>query len=755
MTTFSRRAGLVLPCAWLVACTIQSSSANSRSSSSDAGCGGGGGIGFGGGGAWDGVNGAPDRGDPNRFGPSEPAPTGMQWKPIETDEGCGRSGLSWVLVDEVCGDGDAVADPRSLETPMFRDGALVGDHLLTVDGTHLWSLDLGGPGAPARTALVTGLGQPLAVAARASRVFVAAGLDGLVVVDAADPARPRRASGLALPHPAFDVFLDDDEAFVAMGGGGVAVASIAAVAPSLTRTLAVPGLAAGVAVDASHAYVAACSTFAVVDRATGKVKASAWVPQPYSGDRLVAPAKDVALVGSVAFVAAGKLGAVAIDVSVPTAPKVLGSCRVDEPSFYASGVRAEGTSVFVAGGEWGVLHVDASNPMAACTSMVALPEKPPPAETDCSSQPPWEVVPWEEVWAPPPPGKDPIQVLPAGDRVFAFGDARRIGVRAVDVRAASPSLELLSRYDEPRTLLGIAAREGRVVAVGPKGGVFALDAAGNLTRAASSDDAVLRTATAVAFASDGRWIALAGEALHVEGREAPIALGWAPTSLASRGSEIVVAGTSDIEVFDLEGHQVRSTQAVGAHLPLALAADANAIWFAAPEWTEARRLSVAAGSDATGQTGALLPHEIFDHDDAMDARLWRARVPRRHLAASPRGIVEVAGLGRTAGLVVHGSKAIERTAVPALTYVGLATDAGHAYLVGIDRGLYKSYLVTVSLASAKPRVVSVEAFTGAASGVSAAAGRVFVADADGALRTYSVSGTEVHPASVLRVEVTP
>src|SRR5690606_33924411 len=117
----------------------------------------------------------------------------------------------------------------------------------------------------------------------------------------------------------------------------------------------------------------------------------------------------------------------------------------------------------VAGGEWGVLHVDASDPRTACTRMVALPQEPPPPETDCSGKPPWEVVPWERVWAPPPPAKDPIQVLPHGDRVFAFGDARRIGVRAVDVREAGPSLDLLARYDEPRTLLGIAANGERAV----------------------------------------------------------------------------------------------------------------------------------------------------------------------------------------------------------------------------------------------------------------------------------------------------
>jgi hypothetical protein len=749
LNTSLRRVGLVVPCAWLVACTVQSSSP--REDNTSAGCGGGTFGGF----AGSDVSGPPPRGESERGAPTEPAPTGMQWKPIETDEGCGRSGLSWVLVDEVCGDGEGMSDPHSLETPMFRDGAIVGNHLLTVDATHLWSLDLASPGAPARKALVTGLGQPLAVAARGTDLLVAAGLDGLVVVDALDPSAPRRSAGLTLPAPAFDLALDQGEAFVAIGAAGLAVANVAGAAPTLARTIAVPGsLSAGVALDEDHAYVAGCTTFSIVDRKTGALKSQQWIPA-FSGPRLVAPAKDVALVGSVAFVAAGTLGAVTIDVSNPAAPQVLGSCRVDDPSFYASGVRAEGTNVFVAGGEWGVLRIDTSNPASACTLMAAAPPPPTTPPGDCSSKPPWEVVPWERVWAPPPPAKDPIQVLPAGDRVYAFGDARRIGVRAVDVRSSGPSLELLTRYDEPRTLLAIAARPGRVVAAGPKGGVFALAGDGALVRTPSPEDAILAEASSVVLADDGRWIAVTGTALRIEGREAPIELGFSPVALAARGTEVVVGSPSGFVTYNLTGSLVRVDATPNAHLPIAVAADPSAIWFAAPEWPTTGKLAVPIGSSAHPFPGGVLPHEVFDDEDAMDLGLWRVRVPRRHLAASARGLVEIAGLGARAGLALHASSGARRVALPALTYAGLATDGDRAYAIAIDRGLYKSYLVTVDIASALPRVTSIEAFTGAASGVATASGRVFVADADGAIRTYAVSGQAVHPASILRVEVTP
>src|SRR5205085_4803168 len=116
------------------------------------------------------VEDAPDR-DPQSTAPSTPAPTGQGWKPVETDEGCGRSGVRWILVDEICGDGDG-ADPRTLEAPMFRDGAIVGGHLLAVDGTHLWSLDLSDPTNIARSALASGFGQPLEERAQGSKVFI-------------------------------------------------------------------------------------------------------------------------------------------------------------------------------------------------------------------------------------------------------------------------------------------------------------------------------------------------------------------------------------------------------------------------------------------------------------------------------------------------------------------------------------------------------------------------------------------------------
>ncbi|MBS2019967.1 MAG: hypothetical protein JST00_44295 [Deltaproteobacteria bacterium] len=741
MRIVSRRAVMAASSLLLLACT--STTTTTRSSS---GCGGS--WDFGSSGTSPNVQQAPTGGDTPSSPPGQLAPTGQAWKPTATDEGCGRSGIQWVLVDEVCSDGEGT-DPRSLEVPMFRDGALVGDHLLTVDATHLWSLDLSDPTKIRRSALLTGVGQPLSVQASGSRLFVAAGLEGLVVVDAADPASPARVASLDLPHAAFDVALHGASAYVAMGKAGVAAVDVAG-APTLSKVMPAAGYAAGVAADDAHLFVAACTSFSVLDRATGAIRAT--VPFPKHGDRLLAPAKDVALVGDVAFVAAGSQGAVAVDISTPTAPKIIGRCGVDAPSFYASGVRAENGVVFVAGGEWGVLRVDASDPKTACkTPLVTAPPSKP--AVDCSTKPPWEVVDWERVWSPPPPGRDPIQVLPAGERLYAFGDARRIGVRAVDVRASS-DLAKLGRYDEPRALVALAGRGTRLVAAGTRGGAFTLAADGTLTREVGVDETTLTAAQDVAMLSDQRFVALDADGhLRLENATSPLEATTSLAAIDTRGMDVfAVSRMSEIVRYGADGTKtVLSPMGKPGRLPLTLATSPLGVFFAAPEWVESMRLPFGgAGLTATVNTA----QKAFDASDIMDAGQWRVRVPRRHLAGTSDGAVELAALGSRASLLIHrATSAPVDVILPAvMTYAGLTADATHAYAIGLDRGLYRSYLVTVAL-TGTPHVVSLEAFTGAASGVVALGDRVVVADADGALRTFSVVGDDVMPVAVTRVEV--
>ena len=69
--------------------------------------------------------------------------------------------------------------------------------------------------------------------------------------------------------------------------------------------------------------------------------------------------------------------------------------------------------------------------------------------------------------------------------------------------------------------------------------------------------------------------------------------------------------------------------------------------------------------------------------------------------------------------------------LPPGEYVGLSVVGDRAYAVSIDRGTYRSQLVTVSLAGGAPAVVAVDAWTGMASGVAATEDGVMPALGDG------------------------
>lgn len=693
--------------------------------------------------------------------PTEPAPTGQRWEAVEDDKGCGRTGIRYVLVDEVCGGaGLGYADPQ-LQAPMFRDGALFGSTLLAVDATHLWALDLSDRANVTRTQLLGGLGQPVAATAYGSELLLAAGGSGLLRLDASNPVHPTRTSQVELPGFALDVETQGSKAHVALGRAGLGIVDLNS--GELEATIAIPGYATGVTSKGGFAYVASCDALTVVDLTTRSVVGRTWTPYAMDGSLLAAPAKDVTVIDDVAFVAAGRHGAVSIDVSNPSAPQVLGNCTLAEPSFYASGVRAKDGTLFVAGGEYGILPVDVSDPRAACSTLVPpvqnAPTTPESSQTEpdagtntCSTEPPWEVLPWETLWAPPPPRKDPIQTLPGDGVVYAFGDARRIGTRAVDVREVSAAdLPLVGRYDEPRRALDLAASGARVLVVGAAGGLFTYVAGSGLTPTPSDSLARFRAASAAVFTGNGRWAVLEGRQIHVEGRDAPLSVSEAPEAMTAVGTNgIAVASKSGVDVFDLAS-DTRQHYAIpqSSTLPLTLAASGDALFAAAPEWTQASQIRLGSGASS------LLPtHGVFDGEEALDTTLWRTRLPRRELIAIAKGVVEVAVIGRKAGLVVHGYDGNERTtALPAATFSAIGADDRNVYVTSLDRAHYRSTLFTIATSASAPTLVGTEVFTGGAAGLAATRDHVYVADADGALRVYDTTSGLPTLEAIVTLEV--
>jgi hypothetical protein len=662
---------------------------------------------------------------------------------VEVTGECGRTKLEFVLVDEVCGGTEDPAYMDYFHAPIMRDGAMIGTDLFAVDATYLWVLDTTDPEDIQRKALLAGFGQPLAVATHAGMLLIASGDEGLLVVDPSDPTSPTRVATIDVAGPALDVFVEGDRAFVATGAGGVTVVDL--VAQAVDKVLDVPGFAAAVAARNGLAYVAACNTFAIIDVTTGALVGQTWVENHTQQEILVAPAKDVALEGDVAFVAAGRYGAVAIDIAAPAAPSVLGNCTEQtDLSFYASGVRQEGDNLFIAGGEWGIKPVDIANPALSCTTEVlpALPPFPTDGE-ECTTEPPWEVMAWTETWTPPPAppeGRDPIQTLPLPNRVVAFGDATRIGLRAIDIRDTTDLLNLpkLGRYAEPRLTEGIVAQGDRVLLAGKRGGLYRLV---DEQLVLEQDLLEAKTARGVAFLGDGRWVLGApnpdtgGGTLHIEGA-APIEVPetiWAG-GIAAKADTIYVPVKEGVLAIDVDGDKQTFYTGREAQLPQSIAVADDHLLVAAPEWVDAIKLTP---SEATplGENG------VFEEDDFYDVGLWHRALPRRILLETEVGAVEVASLGGGAGVTAHGL-GVSAT-LPAGDYIAGTTDGGRLFAVATDRGRYRTMLVTVAFSSA-PTVTDVKSFTGMATAITTAGGKLFLADGDRGVRVYDItSGTPV------------
>jgi hypothetical protein len=777
----------------------------------------------GGGGGSDSVHDAPDdKGIPFGGDPG-PAPTGQRFDDAIVQDGCGRTTLAFRLVDEICGaalgtaleppsndlpspGASDIASPAELAAPMLRDGAFLGDTLYAVDGASLWVVDATTPAAPVRRALASGVGQALAVAVDAlgGVVHVAAGEVGVVTLAPNDAGEALEVVDVvALAGVALDVDVTDGLTLAALGGTGLAVISGPA-GDHAIDVIDVGGPAVAVAVDAAgaRAYVATCDGLAIVDvpgRALlGAARGAAFVPDAIVDGINNAPAKDVAYDarGGVAYVAAGRYGVVGIDVTDAAAARAVGQCtdRTDL-AHYVSGVKVDDAGrLVIAAGERGVVVED--DPLTSCASgfasSVAVVQPLPLVDAECAPMPPWDVL-SIVTWEPPPPHHDPVQVALHGGRAFAFGDARRNEIRAIDVWTlsnASPDepivptmLDRTGRYEEPRLVSGIAASDAFVVVAGAananaRGSVWRIrDGAELLVRVPDEilpidaariqgtpvlradgtiaslayDTLVVARAPLDAIAIDA---ALAGGAT-VPAATVPAAAAPAevvlpgPISLKNvvartdgallmaRADGIVIVTAADPDGAgeeELRVEQAPLVRADAVHDGAALAPDivdtGDDIVVAAPEWDAA--VSLARGASA--------PHAAFDAEEILDLELWRAGPPRRTLAvdaARPGVFLEVAAIADRGALLLHGPAGVEcGGAIPAAPYVDAALAGDRAFLVATDAAHYRSELVTVDVSGALPAVIAVDSFNGAAVSMTMAGGRLYVADAEGALRIY-------------------
>ena len=166
-----------------------------------------------------------------------------------------------------------------------------------------------------------GTPQGLATDVGSGRVFVALGEEGIAVVDASNLASPRLVRRIPLSGPARDVLYDGNVLYTATGEAGIAMITAPPGEETLLTTFALPG-----------------------------------------------PANDLAMRGNVLYVAAGGAGLLALDVTRPATPTLIGVLALeplrsdpDTPPREALSVTLSGKRAYVSTGD-GFLVADISHP---------------------------------------------------------------------------------------------------------------------------------------------------------------------------------------------------------------------------------------------------------------------------------------------------------------------------------------------------------------------------------------------------------
>ncbi|NTV99961.1 MAG: hypothetical protein HGA19_01510 [Oscillochloris sp.] len=220
-------------------------------------------------------------------------------------------------------------------------------------------------------------------------LYTAGGTAGLGVIQATPGDDLTLLRSITLPGTINAMLVDDSQAYVAAGSAGVHILSLAdPLNPALQTTIDTPTAALGLALDGKLLYVADRAGLQIIDLATDTIIGSYNAPtgafvqgvvtadgQAYLADRsglivldVSTPASptvlsdasgfsayDLALHEGTLFVAAGKDGVLAFELSDPAEPQLAG--RYDSPGS-AVGVTLDNDTLLVADGDGGVLRLE-------------------------------------------------------------------------------------------------------------------------------------------------------------------------------------------------------------------------------------------------------------------------------------------------------------------------------------------------------------------------------------------------------------
>lgn len=236
-----------------------------------------------------------------------------------------------------------------------RHVAAAGSMVYLLRGTSMLLLDAANPANPALVGIYQSTAYLEAVTVVNGLAYLAAGADGLEIVNVTNPAAPARSSHLLTPGASKAIAVDGAFAYLAADQEGLQVVDIQdAAAPALAGSYAYAAIGSALTVSSGHAFVAGKDqNLVMVD-----------VSQPAAPARaaafdLPAAVKRVRLDGTRAYLADADDGLWIMDITDAANPAPLG--LYDTPDT-PNNVTLDGAIAYVADGDSGLQILDVTDP---------------------------------------------------------------------------------------------------------------------------------------------------------------------------------------------------------------------------------------------------------------------------------------------------------------------------------------------------------------------------------------------------------
>lgn len=273
-------------------------------------------------------------------------------------DGLRWDGVEWVgnfqIVDVT--DPSSPALSGSYTVPDWAEGVYVDAGLAYVASgwSGLQILDVSDPSSPTLAGVFPGVADAAQdVVVVGTLAYIADAGWGLKIVDVTDPASPLLLGEFNTPVGAEAVFVAGTTAYVADTASGLHIVDVAV--PSNPTLRGVAGTVLG---DASSVHVSGGRAFATAGNSLQIVDVSNPLSPVFRGQfKMQEEARDVHVVGDLAYVAAGAEGLQIVDVSNPSVPSLRGTYPMA-----AAGVFVDGPLAYIANETGLLLILDVSDP---------------------------------------------------------------------------------------------------------------------------------------------------------------------------------------------------------------------------------------------------------------------------------------------------------------------------------------------------------------------------------------------------------